>query len=146
MIKFNFLKKFLIFFFVFVSLFLQCSCLSVAAQQPTPLGLDAVHSNVNKAAGDSVAGYTTGIKNTGQTTINTMIGSFISLALSFLGVIFLILVIYGGFIWMLARGKEEEAKRAMQIIQMALIGLVIVIAAYSISYVVMSNLSSTLTA
>ena len=108
-----------------------------------------VNTNVEAATGiktasgkAELAGKGAGYSITdGKTQINNTIGTLISLALSFLGVIFLILIIYGGFTWMLARGREEEAKRAMQIIQMALIGLVIVVAAYAISYLVMSNLS-----
>ena len=53
-----------------------------------------------------------------------------------MGVVFLILMIYGGYLWMLARGNEQEVEKAKNIIQNALIGLVIVLAAYAITALV----------
>jgi len=64
------------------------------------------------------------------------IGKVIGAVLSFVGVIFLILMIYGGYIWMLARGNEQEVEKAKNIIQNALIGLVIVLAAYIVTILV----------
>ncbi|MCK5320346.1 hypothetical protein KAJ61_03080 [Candidatus Parcubacteria bacterium] len=57
----------------------------------------------------------------------------ISVALSLLGVIFLILMIYGGFIWMNSRGNDQEIQKALTIIRNSIIGLLIVIAAYAIT-------------
>ncbi len=61
------------------------------------------------------------------------IGYIIGIILSLLGIIFLILMLYGGFVWMKARGKEEDVEKAKKIIQNALIGLVIVLGAYIIA-------------
>ncbi len=69
-------------------------------------------------------------------TLAEIIGTVIKAFLSFLGVIFLILMIYGGYIWMLARGNEQEVARAKNIIRNALIGLIIVLAAYAITILV----------
>lgn len=69
-----------------------------------------------------------------------IIGQVISLILAFLGVIFLILMIYGGYIWMLARGNEQEIEKAKSIIRNALIGLIVVLAAYAITFLLMSNI------
>jgi hypothetical protein len=59
-----------------------------------------------------------------------------------LGVIFLVLTIYGGFIWMNARGRETEVEKAQGIIRATVIGLAIVVAAYAISYFVVEVLTS----
>jgi len=64
----------------------------------------------------------------------------IQIVLSFVGVVFLILMIYGGFLWMTARGVEEQVTKAKNIIIAAIIGLIIVIAAYAISYFVIKQL------
>ena len=64
------------------------------------------------------------------------IGRIIRMILTFLGVIFLILMIYGGYIWMMARGNEQEVEKAKNIIKNALIGLVVVLAAYAITYTI----------
>ncbi|MFH1522452.1 MAG: hypothetical protein ABIE43_01375 [Patescibacteria group bacterium] len=67
------------------------------------------------------------------TSISGIIGTIITAVLSLLGVIFLVLMIYGGFTWMTGRGEEEKMRKAQDIIRMAIIGLVIVIAAYAIT-------------
>lgn len=75
-----------------------------------------------------------GIETTGATTdINLRIGGIINVVLSFLGVIFLILMIYGGFKWMLARGNSKEAEVALDLIKDAIIGVAIVSTAYVIT-------------
>lgn len=58
----------------------------------------------------------------------------IKTALGFLGIIFLGLIIYGGFLWMTAGGNEESVGKAKKTIYYAVIGLLIVMAAYSITY------------
>ena len=68
-----------------------------------------------------------------ETVINTL--------LSFLGVIFLILMIYGGFLWMTARGNEEQVTKSKNLIIAAVIGLIIVLASYAISFFVIDALT-----
>lgn len=70
------------------------------------------------------------------------IGRIIGAVLSLLGVIFLILMIYGGFIWMTARGNETKVTEAKDLITSALIGLIIVLAAYAITAFVGSQLTT----
>ncbi|MBI4812329.1 hypothetical protein HY798_02700 [Candidatus Falkowbacteria bacterium] len=91
---------------------------------------------LNKTAGDG-AGY-----NTGKTDPTDIISTIIQIALSFLGVIFLVLMIYGGYLWMTASGNEQQVEKAKGMIKNALIGLIIVIAAYAISYFVVSKLGT----
>ncbi len=69
-----------------------------------------------------------------------IVSRVIYLMLSFLGVIFLALTIYAGYIWMIARGNEQEIKKAKDTITAALIGLIIVVAAYAISWLIISRL------
>lgn len=75
-------------------------------------------------------------------TLENAIGSIVKTALSLIGVIFLVLMIYGGYLWMTARGDSKIAEKAKDIITMAAIGLVIVMLAYAITYFVVANLSS----
>ncbi len=88
------------------------------------------------AAGPGGAGYQT----SGVTGPEPLISTIIQVALSFLGVIFLVLMIYGGYLWMTARGNEEQVTKAKNLITAAIIGLVIVISAYAISWLVISKL------
>ncbi len=73
-------------------------------------------------------------------TFDGMIGKIILTALSLLGIIFLILLIYAGYLWMTAAGNEQQVSKAQSMISTAIIGLVIVLSAYSISYFVLSSL------
>ena len=68
--------------------------------------------------------------------IETVIGKIIQAFLSIFGVVFLALMLYGGYVWMKAQGREEEVKRAKSMIQNAIIGLGVVMTAYAISYFV----------
>ena len=71
-----------------------------------------------------------------------IVSNIINLILSFLGVIFLVLMIYGGYLWMTARGNEEQLTKAKNVIIAAVTGLVIVVAAYAISWFVVSKMGA----
>ena len=73
--------------------------------------------------------------------VPTVVGKVVGAGLAFIGTLFLILIIYGGFIWMLARGNEEEVKKAKNLITQAVIGLVIVLAAYVITSYIGTSLT-----
>ena len=72
----------------------------------------------------------------------TIVGQVINAFLGLFGVIFMILIIYGGYRWMMAAGREEELSKGKSIIRSAVIGLIIVLTAYSISYFVASALQT----
>lgn len=74
----------------------------------------------------------------------TAIATVIRTVLALVGTIFLALTIYAGMLWMTAQGEEEKAKKARDIISMAVIGLVIVMSAYAITYFVTSKLTGSL--
>ncbi len=59
-------------------------------------------------------------------------GQIVNAALTFLGIIFIILIILGGFKWMTAQGNEDQAKQGSDIIRRAIIGLIIVVSAWAI--------------
>ena len=78
------------------------------------------------------------------TTTNSLpqtIGNIIAAALGLTGTIFLILMIYGGFMWMQARGNEEYVRKAKEIIWSAVIGLVIIGAAYALTTFIVGAVS-----
>ncbi|MDD5071283.1 MAG: hypothetical protein PHQ42_00940 [Patescibacteria group bacterium] len=70
----------------------------------------------------------------GKITTASIAGGIIKIFLSFLGIIFTVLMIYGGYLWMMARGNQEQVTKAKELIINAVIGLVIVVAAYAITY------------
>lgn len=71
-----------------------------------------------------------------------IVGKVIQAFLSIFGIIFMILMIYGGYKWMLASGREDEISKAKDIIKAAIIGLIIVMASYAISFFIASALQS----
>ncbi len=73
-----------------------------------------------------------------------VVGQIISSILGILGFIFFGLTLYAGFTWMTAGGNEEKIKKAKKIITSSIIGLIIVITAYSISRFIIGQIISSL--
>lgn len=71
-------------------------------------------------------------------TINGIIGA----AFSLIGIVFLAMMLYGGYNWMSSMGEEEKVETGKKTIIWATIGLVIVLGAYAITYFVIEKLGS----
>ncbi|MCX6778946.1 MAG: hypothetical protein NTU97_01825 [Candidatus Magasanikbacteria bacterium] len=82
----------------------------------------------------------TGIPMTG--TLTGKVGQITGAALSLIGVVFFVLMVYGGFLWMTARGEAKTAEKAKGIIIDSIIGLVIVGAAYVITSFVFTAITT----
>lgn len=76
----------------------------------------------------------------GDAAIGDIVAGVIKAALSLLGLIFLIIIIFAGYRWMTASGNEEQVKKAQEAIKRSIIGLVIVLLAYAIMVFVFSQL------
>jgi hypothetical protein len=76
-----------------------------------------------------LGGYVTG---DAALTVPQIIGTVIRVALSFLGAIFIALIIMAGYRWMTASGNEEDIKKAKGTIKQAIIGLCITLFSYAI--------------
>lgn len=72
--------------------------------------------------------------NTESQDLRNVVVRLIKLFLSFLGLIMVILIIYGGFRWMTAGGNEKNVDEAKQWIKNAIIGLIIILFSYIITY------------
>ncbi len=98
-----------------------------------------LNSNTLKQIGDnSKLGDKSGLDTNASVggTVEIVIEAFLSL----LGIIFVILIVYAGFSWMTANGDEAKVTKAKDTIQRAVIGLVIIVSAYAITYFVFNNL------
>ena len=86
-------------------------------------------------AAKTVGAYKSQVNNPSdaKTVILEKVGGFIGLALSFVGIIFLALMIWAGIQWMTAQGNSGQVEKAKDLMVNAAIGLVIVSAAYSIT-------------
>lgn len=83
------------------------------------------------------SGYNAGVT---EGTLSETVGKIIKAVLGLLGTIFLALTVYAGVLWMTAAGEEEKITKATGILKTSVIGLIIILAAYSITYFVLSNL------
>lgn len=132
----KFMKKFLIIFlFLFLFSFVFFGNMGLAK---TPFETSLEDTAKETGHVDSSGG--------GGKSIDQIVQTVINVVLSFLGVGFLILMIYGGYVWMIARGNEQEVTKAKNIITSAIIGLIIVLSAYAISYFVISSFDTSSTA
>ena len=75
-----------------------------------------------------------------EATLPVMIGGIIGVALSILGIILLLIMIYAGFLWMTAGGETDKTKKAKDFMINAVIGLIILLAAYAISNFVIDSI------
>ncbi len=79
-------------------------------------------------------GHKAGIQsNVGPDAFPKIIGGFIKQAIGLLGIILVVLIIYAGFLWMTAQGNEDKVKKAKAIISNAVVGMVLIFAAYALT-------------
>ena len=92
---------------------------------------------VNTAAGPVFGGRYEPFRSPDQESQLFIIATTaINLVLSFAGLLFFIFLIVAGYQWMTAGGKEETLEAARGRIKNAVIGLIIVVFAFIISYLV----------
>jgi len=102
-----------------------------------PIGAQTIRDRLTPFS--TVYGYQEG----STPTISTIVAQIIQYLLSFLGILFIVLIIYGGFIYMMAKGDDAEVTKAKDILQRAIIGLVIILSSYTITYFIIKNLTKT---
>lgn len=76
-----------------------------------------------------------------DTDLAELIGNIIKVFLSVLGVIFLILVLYAGFVWMTSQGDPDKITKAKNIMINATIGLIITLSSYAIASFIINALT-----
>jgi len=89
----------------------------VLAQAADPYGLDT----------------TAGAAKLQKTDIKVVVGQVLKNVLIYLGIALLLLMVYGGVLWMISAGEEDKIKKAKQIITAAVVGVLIVVLAYTIT-------------
>lgn len=103
-------------------------------------GVNAAYENpynvLQQAGGET--GYNRNVK---PTAFPEEAGRFISVFLSLIGVIFVVLAFYAGFLWFTAQGDAAKVDKAKTLLTQATVGLMIVVFAYAITYFVVENLS-----
>ncbi len=74
-------------------------------------------------------------------TLPELIGNIIAVLLSVLGIIFVVLVVYAGFLYLTAAGDDAKVKKAKTLLTQSVIGLIIIVAAYAIAAFVIDALT-----
>lgn len=119
--------------FIITLTFLMAVCFYIdafAAQAPTANVTSEERVNTfAQESGLSVTSHTTIIQN----TLNAL--------LTLLALIFLILIIYSGFMWMTSAGNEEKVKKAKSTLKNATIGVIIVLFSFVITQFVFSAIN-----
>lgn len=77
---------------------------------------------------------------TSETSLPVLVGSILNGLLSLVGVIFLVIIVWGGFLWMTARGNDQTVEKAKQLITSAVIGLIIIAGGYAITNFVLTQI------
>jgi type IV secretory pathway VirB2 component (pilin) len=76
----------------------------------------------------------------GSRTPETVTASILTWFLGILALIAVVLIIYGGFMWMTSAGNEEKVDKAKKLLIAATIGLGIILGAAGITNYVLANL------
>lgn len=71
-----------------------------------------------------------------------LVQTVINVFLSVIGVLLLSYILFAGYNWLTAQGEEEKVTKAKDTIKRAIIGAIIIIAAYAISVFVMSRMEA----
>ena len=110
--------------------------LGIAATLAAPAVTLAVPLNTNdlgvSAIGDSIKLGSGDVRQTAARIINV--------ALGFLGIIAVVIVLIGGFKYMIAGGSEDKTTEARKLIVSGIIGLAIILSAWAITSFVISKL------
>ena len=90
---------------------------------------DELTRNLNTSG--SEGGFNSGTK------LSAVVGAVIKTFLGLLGVVFIIMIIYAGFNWIQAQGEDSKITEARKMIIHSTIGLIVIMAAYSITLFVL---------
>lgn len=91
--------------------------------------------DAQSALGDVVT--PTGIS---EGNISVAAGSVVKGITASMGIVFFILMVYSGIVWMTARGEEDRVTKARETIIAATIGLAIVVSAYAVTQLVVDKI------
>ena len=131
MIKKISLKKKIVLLFVSLLAILSFSSVSAAYK----FGGDSDNSGINTLA--TGAGY-----DLTNTQPEEYIGKILLFVFAFIGLIFMMLVIYAGIQWMTAQGNTSQVSKAKDTLVKAIVGLVIIMAAYGITFLIVNTFQS----
>lgn len=81
----------------------------------------------------------------GTASLGTIVARIIRIFLGTLGAIAIGITLYGGFLWMTARGDEAKVQKAKDVLRNGAIGLTIILSSYAITEFIISRLQGAVT-
>lgn len=136
-------KTFFSLLFVGIMLLLFILIKDALAVSETSTAVSGLESTVAQGDLPSALSVATVNQYGGGQFLSTRLGQLIGGILSFVGVLLLILIIYAGFMWMTAAGNTQKVDKAKDLIVSAIIGLIIILAAYAITAFIGRQLTET---
>ena len=84
------------------------------------------------------------VKNKGlvESSLATVIGRVIGAVLGLVGVLLLVMMIYGGILYMSSGGNEDQISTAKKVLSYAVLGIIIVSLAFLLTYYIVNVLFS----
>jgi len=76
----------------------------------------------------------------GTKDVRSTIAQIIKVAMGLLGIVAVVIIIYGGFTWMIAGGNDEKVGEAKKWIFSGIIGLAIILSAYALASFIINQL------
>jgi hypothetical protein len=101
----------------------------------------AVTTGLDKLQGTLKNVATTAYGAAPPPSLPLLIGQIVQQVIGLLGVLFLVITVYGGYRWFMAKGNEQEVEKAKETIKAGAIGLVIMLGAYAIANIVVVSLA-----
>lgn len=117
---------------IFSSVFLLVFSIFMGLSSTPTVLADSTLDGLNSTAG-KVTAFAGQVGTQDTNFIQTKAGQIIGTVLSFVGVLFLILMIYSGIMWMTAQGNDQQVSKAKDLLINSIIGLIIIFAAYAIT-------------
>ena len=107
-----------------------------SAEKELPKAAQTVLGGLDKAAVEG-AGF-----DKEATDISSIVAGIVNAVMAASGIVFLILIVYGGLLYMIAGGQEDSIKKAKRILTSGIIGLIIITASYAISFYILEKLAT----
>lgn len=114
--------------------------LAIVLAPLTALAAPTIYDVDTIATGVDSAGSTAGLADASD--LPSLVGRGIGVLLGLLGILFVVLVVYAGFLYLTAQGEDTNVKKAKKLLSQAVIGLILIVSAYAISNVVIDSLTT----
>lgn len=114
---------------------------SIAAPttSPPPTSPPPLSSSLGPASAGLYGGAMT--DTPAPVSVGSIVAQVIAVFFGLLGIIFVVLMVYGGFQWMTAAGNPEQVKKAQKLMLDAILGVLILMVASFISYWVLYTIA-----